>query len=1104
MSTIEQSHTGVGDNVAGDKIMVQIKSLAPADLIPPMDLVLESLRKKDNATAKTQMDMLKAMAQRDPEAAALVEVISIYSGLVEAQDHDDAWKTVAKIISTASNHVVKDMCLAALLKLSSGTDREQAARDLFEGKSPPGPYSQETYLRLCADKEYLEAAGKGSPTEAELTGTVEGAARLQLTDLMMRMAKHLDMWFPSYNSRVLLAIATGMEFNPDLARCHFWLNRPEVKEGLDNLADRTAQLFEQSEGTDIRVQELACSIFNAYQGYAPLSLFKTLKKHLPNLDPTRSASIAMCKAALGDETALNESQKELKAASENPQKRTAWCKKFLVANSHPISDIMPFLRLATPPELEEWVGREHILNDASEMEEAYVRLLVHALKHDKDNHSPLQKQELAQHADRFISRWGNDITNLMPEVVFELAEKLSASKLPHKAIEFTSRLIPDDTLWPSQFVVAYLRFLLEAEQYETFEKVIDKIKGAEKSVMILNLSAMKAERMGDIASALKFSDLMVEYAPDMAYAWYQGCHLRARHQSLAEQQLFHQRIPDAVLQSPIPEVMAILGFLTRAGNFKRVEPLWVDWFIQSPRERAVDLVNFHFGTGLMTDLDLDVSATLEQCAVAIEYEQEGNIQTRLILEDNQSSGEYTLRSSSHLGKLLQDLPKGESANLGMATYRVIDRLPPYVGCLRLALRLRHTHNDGSDCFVMMQMPSDPAELVPYLEKKLGQNSDAERRKQLEEVDALPLYIRGHALYPNDAFKSALNCWPDVRIPKSPLWNQGEASPNAIVLDAYGIGYLATTNLVRAVLDAGISFILPAATKEKLTQFINEISDEKFMLLGVADSGRLVRTTASDIRENSAHIVEMLRLVLDNASVAYPMAHDANLEVFSIKEGIDATVYDAIQLSMANNIPWFCMDGAFSALHHANKSPTANVAAIVLRAVSKEEFDFESLRHGFLLYSVGALPLAFTAQNLHSLAQTPNPLASFILFQLIKNHGRQIFSDEGESELLLHLIFVHLSSRYTFGGDLRTLWPRYTPWQIFTDHVFNHGLSLYLSFGKGYTELRLAKAMKYMLFRTGTHHALWEHICRKFLSFAEGHFMSLKIIAEYFQSFESEP
>src|SRR5690606_14147340 len=130
----------------------------------------------------------------------------------------------------------------------------------------------------------------------------------------------------------------------------------------------------------------------------------------------------------------------------------------------------------------------------------------------------------------------------------------------------------------------------------------------------------------DIVSALNFSDLMVEYASDRAFAWYQGCHLRARHRSLAEQQLFHQRIPDAVLQYPTPEVMAILGFLTRAGNFKRAEPLWVEWFIQSPRARAVDLVDFHFGTSLATDFD--VSPSLERCAVAIEYEQEGNIQTR--------------------------------------------------------------------------------------------------------------------------------------------------------------------------------------------------------------------------------------------------------------------------------------------------------------------------------------------------------------------------------------------------------------------------------------------------------------------------------------------
>ena len=620
MTTLEQHHSGIGDNVAGDKIILEIKSLAPDDLISSIDLVLESLRKKDHRAARIQMGMLKVIAQREAEAAALVEVISIYSGLVEAQDHDAAWTTVAKTFSTSSNLIVKDMCLAALLKLSSSSGREVAARELFENEPSHGPYARETYLRLYASNEQLEEAGKGNPPEAELTGIVEGASRLNLTDLMMRMAMRLNTLYPSYNSRVLLAIATGLELNPDLERCHLWLNRPDVKERLDDLADHAAQLLEQSQGTDPRVQNLACSIANIYQGYAPVSLFEMLKKYLQNLDSAYSESIAIFKIFAGDDAVLSESQRNLKAACENQQKRTDWCRQFLKANSHSIEEVMSFLRLAIPSELKEWLSHEHIIDGASEMENAYARLVAQVLQHDGDEHNVRHQHEQAEHVDDFISRWGNDIASIMPEVILELAEKLIIHKLPHKALEFTSRLIPNDTLWPSQFVVTHLRCLLETEQYETFEQVVTRVKGAEKSVMILNLQSLEAERIGDIDAALKFSDLMVEYAPEMAYAWNLGCYLRARHRSLNDQQSFHQRIPDAVLQNPIPEVISILKFLTKAGNFKRAEPLWVQWFLQAPRARAVDLVNFHFS---MSHSDnFHVSQTLEQCAVAIEYEQE--------------------------------------------------------------------------------------------------------------------------------------------------------------------------------------------------------------------------------------------------------------------------------------------------------------------------------------------------------------------------------------------------------------------------------------------------------------------------------------------------
>lgn len=1101
MTSLEQNHSGTGDNVAGDKIIFEVRGLAPNDVIAPIDLVLESLRKKDQAAAKIQMNMLRAMAQREPETAALVEIIAIYGGLVETQNQEAVWASVAKTMSTTGNNIVKDMCLAALLKLANGTNRAAVARELYTGEAHPGIYAREAYLRFYAGYDELEAAGKGTPTEAELTGIVEGSVRLHSIDLMVLMAKRLDTLYPSYNSKVLLAIATGLGLNGELERCHFWLNRPEIKEQLDDLSGRVVELLNQSQGIDTRVQDLACSVFNIYQGCAPIILFETLKNHLQHLDSTRSEAVARFKIITGDESSLSESQKNLKAAYKDPEKRSEWCHQFLAAKSHAIEEVMSFLRLATPSELEKWLCGEHIVDKASEMENSYVELSARVLQHEVGDQKLRQRHELAEHVDSFISRWENDIPSINPEVGFDLAEKLLSLGLPHKALEFTSRLTPDDWLWPSQFVGVHLRCLLEAEQYEKFEKVVEKVKGAEKSVTVLGLHSLKAESLGQIESAINFSDRMVEYAPNSSYGWYRGSYLRARYQSLADEQLFHQKIPDDVLKQPSREVMAILGFLTRAGEFKRAEPLLVEWFIRAPRALAVDFVNFHFGTGLTNQIE--VSQSLERYTGAVEYEQDGNTHIRLIVDDDKDSGDYILKSSSELGKLLKNLLKDDTGRLGMTNYKVIEWLPPYVGCLRIALQLRHAHNDGSDCFAMMHMPSDPNQLVPYLEEKLAQDSDSSRRKQLEAIDALPLYMRGHALYPNDAFKGALNCWSDVQIPKSPLWNQGEAKPNSIVLDAYGIGYLATTDLASRIIDCGISIILPADTQARLEHFINEISDEKFMLLGVTDGGKLFRTTASDIRERDAHVLDALRLIRDRSSIGYPVAHNAHPQIFSIRDGIDATVYDAIQLSTANNIPWFCMDSIFAALHHSNKNPTVNVSTLILQAVSEAEFDFEHMRHGFLQYSIGTLPLPFDIKSLYFLSTTPNRLAGFILFQIIKNHGKEIFLNEGRIEILLNAIFLHVYSQYEFGNSFMALWPRYTPWHIFTGHVFNHGLNLYLSFGEGAAEVRLANAMRFMFVKARHHPRLWRHISEKFIGYAQGHFISLQKLAESFKETQPE-
>lgn len=1094
MTNFEQHHSGDGDNVAGDKIINEIKALAPKDLTAPIGMVFESLRQKDKAKAKVQMGMLRMIAQREDESAALVEVISIYGGLVEDQDRDAAWTTVAKIISGATNPIIRDVCQAALLQLSYRTEREGEATELYFDEPSPGAYAREAYLRYYADEEQLRTAVKSFPPEGVLTGAVEGALRLQSANLALELAARLNSLYGSYNARVLLAIATGIALNPDLAKHHFWLNRPEVKERMDELRDIVIGLFEES-GTDGRVHDLSCSIFKIYQ-YQSTELLGALKKHVQHLDPTRSEEIARCKALAGNDTHLSQTERDLLAAHEDAQKRQAWCRQFLEADTHRLEEVGPFINLAKPSELGEWLSREQILTGASEMEEAYIRLVADIFQRSGQGDNPAHRHEISEHVDRFAAEWEVALPTITPTGLFELAEKLFALNLPNKALKLITPVMPNHELWPSPYVLTYLHCLQEAGQNKTFDEAIAKVKGTDQSVALLNLQSVQAERCDDIDLAIKVSESMIELAPKQPYTWYRHCYLLSRYRSLEEQQAFHPRIPDSVLLTPSREVKGILFFLALAGSFKRAESRWVEWMIKDPRDHAVDLVNFHFGLSTRQSEPIEVSPSIEQCLTGIQYTHEGDTLVKLIVDDGLEGSECTLKASSQVGKLLQRLSPGDSENLNMATYKVEERLPPYVACVRIASTLRHIHNDGSDCFVIMHMPPDPADFIPFLEEKMTQG--AERREHLQTMDAIPLYLRGPALYPSDSFKAAMNCWTDQRVPKPPLCDTGETEPTAIVLDAYGITYLAVTSLARYLLDTGISFVVPTTTKEKLEAFLTEISDENFMLIGVAENGKLTRTTASDLRERDAHVLKALRLILDNASVVRPVVHDADLEVFTIKEVVDATVYDAMQLSAANRLPWFCMDNVFGTLHDRRGHPLVNVQTVLLGATVSAPFDFEERRHALALYAMGALPLPLTFQDIYRLASTPSSLAGFILFKIIRTHGREIFSDRGRPEILLNTIYLYLEC--LFGRENLAVNSRYSPWMTYTSHVFNHGISLYLALSStGSAEFRLATAVHHMAQLSIDNRSFLESLIGRFVHFTHGHFMSWEAITQNYLS-----
>lgn len=1101
VSTINQHHTGTGDNVQ-HKLDIVIQALAPSHLRKAIDLLLADVRKKNIVSAKVRLETMKATEHGNSEVSALLDVIALYGDLVEPEGTQEALNAVTRVTATTQDAIVKDHCIAALLKFSRKTDSEESAKELYDETTNPGPYAREAFYRYYATVDVLLAASKKLIlSEGELTGIVDGACRLEALDIASPAAVRLHDLYPSDNSRVLLLITKALRLNPAVKERSYWLTDPQLKHSIDELVAEVAELIEQSNGSDARLYDMAGPILDYFQTSLPIRLLNVCAKYVDHMEASYPEVAARIRSTQGDHSGLSESMQSVTAAQGAQDARIAWCQAFLASDAVQLLDAVFFTRFAKPDELRRWLTTEAIIADAGDIDTAMVMLLAHSqlVVHTNDL---VERYELEGKVDEFIGLFGQRIqSELSAWIVLEVAENLYEAEIPQKALTLTSAVLPDGELWPSPFVLLHLRCLLETQQYQSFDTLIARIPGGERSLSLMHFLSLKEEALGDVERALELSDQMIQIAPHNLSCWLRGCELRERYHNLDEQRQFHDGIPDEILEDYSHESMVVMRFLTSAGNFKRAEPRLVRWFLEDPSGRAVMLVNFHFGSAWRRQAGFNVSSVVSGCLEGIEFEQDGKPQIRLIVEEGEAKGQHVLIRDSQLGNLLVSLEVNQAALLGVVEYKLLSRVPPYVACIRLASQLRHLQNDGSDVFAILQLPKDPADFVTYLEQKLRVNRSP-RKESLN--DDIPLFIRSHAEQGDNPIKAALNAWSDSTIPKSLLVNEGSAEPGEIVLDAYSIAYLTMTNIVDKLLNKGYTFVLPGETKVILQRWVEHVSHESFLMMGVNGAGRLFRTTASDVQARDGHTLRGMRRILEEAVVKHPVVHDTALELYSIKDGIDATVYLAIQLSAANEIPWFCMDFAFAGLHYSKGWKVANVNTILLSVTDTPDFDFEERRHGLLLFALNTLPRPLMLTELKGLAGNPNPLSSMILSKIFENHGRQIFSDDARLWLLLELLISHIVCTFYRLAMPATRAPAYTPLGQYEEHVFNHGLRLFVyERGDQSAEFWLAVALRASLDILGVDQKLSNYAAGLFADFVGGHFMDVDAIVQHYGALPDE-
>ncbi len=1090
--TINQTHSGSGDNVH-NKYLVQIQALAPANLSKAIALVIGSIRDQKPDEAKTRLEMLRVTVDTSSDAAALLDVIAIYGDLVKPDQAQDAFNAAMRIAASTTDETVRDLCIAALLKFSRRIGYDEAAKAEYLRQAQPGPYSREAFYRYFAPYDILLSVSKQLIlTEGDLTGVIDGAFRIEAIDIAAPVAAKLNKLFPSYNSQVLQLLAKAFTLNPAVKKQQYWLSDPQVKKDVDELVEEVSELIEISEGTDARLYDMAGPILHYFQVIWPTRLVDACGKYPVPLAVNWPDIAARVKSITGDSSALPERAQALRLAQRGNEARSAWCQARLEGVVD-LQDALFFVQLAKPVELRRWLTLEKTISDACDIDSAVVTLLVWA-KIVVESDDLFERYQLGLKVDEFVTQFEARFSELTVHIVVELAGALFNAQLPNKALAITSVVLPHGDLWASSFVLLHLRCLLETEQFQSFDLVVARIDDAEH-VAVLHYLSMKEEALGNPERALAFSDEMIRKAPDQLSVWLRGCRLRERFKDLNEQRRFHDAVPDQLLEEFSHNTMVAMRYFTSAGNFKRAEPRLVRWFMEDPSARAIPLVDFHLGFAFRRQAILLDSRSLPGHLGGVSFEQDGVKQLRMIVEEGTATGPHVLNNDTQLAKLLTSLEVGQSEELGMVTYRLLEWLPPYIACLRLASTLRHVQNDGSDVFALFTLPKDPAQLGAFLQQKFGSDRVKE---SLGLAAGMPLYLQGHALDRNDPIKAALQVWSDSSITKAWLVNEGIEQPAEIVLDAYAIAYFVSTNVVDPLLATGITFILPEETREMLQRWVENVTHQDFMSMGFSENGQLIRHTAADVQARAGHILHGLQRILDEAVVRHPNVHDTALELYAIRDVIDHTVYLAMQLSSANNLPWFCMDGDFARFHQANGFKVVNVYRAMLKVADTPNFVFEDKRHALLLFAQGALPLPLMKVDLDGLAHHSNPLSSFILYKIFQNYGDAIFVTTQQQDILLQAVIKHVVSTY-YRNDEVTLSPDYTPWARYEVYVFNHGLRLFiLGRSEETAEYWVAKALKMAIWVVQNDKNLTLHVINLFSDFVIGHFLNEEAVVEYFQ------
>lgn len=651
LTNIQQTHSGRGDNIAGDKHITNT-AVRPEQVSILVEEAFDYLLLLELESAQKTLNSLKKLKETSVEVSESIELLEIFLQINRHQNNieglpEDHINFVKSKLSSEANSSLANALLLKYLSLKAPKEALAFYNDITNKKHK---FIKSIFIQHIATEaelqSYVNKYSTLSSTERHnlgfgvgFRGTAQQAS--QLGELLAKEQESSKQLFFSFWLKQKALFAR-------FCATPYLLISYDDKESVDSFVDECTQLLGNDNGDWKFILNIVVPLFN-YIGYENTVFLEQcrnyqddIKKNYPEVWHSIACSFDGFEVTADDGLPFNIKQER---KDENFKKELL--KKIQAQETWTIDDVDYVLAFGKPhiiqPDAVSITGEDKKLIE-------FTRLKIRLLQID-DERTLKEREEVLT----AIQVQQETIKNLSPFSLLSICTALE-QKREYKLIQhLLYPLLVDRTdLWLSPITSLYLVALYQNNQYKTLEKVKAQISSKENKRLIYELESHLAYENGDFdkAANLICEALKVDKLNLNAWAFFSNL-VVSGYSNDSDGKIF-DLLDKSFFEEIVDEHLIFLIALVKSGYVQFVEEVLVSYFTKNTLPDYSIVPRFFAGLAIHS-VEFSPSEIVNDC-IGIEYSKSGRHCKSIIVPDKDVNNHCISRLEPYVDELVRLTP----------------------------------------------------------------------------------------------------------------------------------------------------------------------------------------------------------------------------------------------------------------------------------------------------------------------------------------------------------------------------------------------------------------------------------------------------------------